>query len=90
MDAAHRQQPFHLLHAEDLRPMHRLVDRRQAPPQLLHRALQHQLIKRTQRVDRQVERSWPPASLLRQVEQVVLELLITELVRGLVIMLGQP
>jgi hypothetical protein len=89
MDATRRQQLLHLLHAEDLRPMHRLFDRRQVPPQLLHRPLQHQLIERTQRIHRQVQRRRSQLLFLRQVEDVLLELLVTKLIGRLVVVLGQ-
>lgn len=89
MEAAGGEHPFHLPHAEDLRPAHRLLDRRQAQPQLLHRPMEHQLVEGAQGTDRLVQRRGRQPPLLRQIENILLELLITQPVRWLVVMPGQ-
>ena len=88
--AAGGQQSFDLLDTKHLRTPYPPAAVRQRRAQEVHRALQHRLVKQTQTADDLIDRAGGELSLPRQVIEIALELLIRQLVRPLVVVLGQP
>ena len=89
MQTPDRQEPLQLLRTVNLRPPDRLGRPGQHWLEMLRSAVQDQVVKEPQPAHRHIEGAGRQLPLPRQVEQVILQLVVRNLVGRLAVILGQ-